>query len=445
MLKHLIAVAATLLLATLLSSHVAKADDTSPELESPRLRALAAALGTSGSAASEAFWKEVGTQDPLIEELPGRPRDALYTFLWRADPKQAALNVLLNGWFPRHKATGFDSFTRLGQSDVWYASYTLPRTAHLRYELIAPKGWHASPDRATYFAADGVEYETFHDPLNARLIDWNNSIVSYVEGPDAKTSPFLKKRTESPADTLEPLKIDSRILGNSRTLQVYLPPGYEHGTRTYGLLLVYDGIQYTTAVPTPTILDNMIAVHAIAPVIAVFLESPNRDTEFPPNDSFQKFVSAELLPLLRARYRLSRDPRRSAVLGSSYGGLGATYTAFNHPDLFGNVISQSGTYGWAPPESDPAPATRGPNADSGWLIKRMAEKPREKIRFYLDAGTWEGNTMLLSNRLLRSVLIGKGYDVAYVESDGTHSSYYWMLRLPGGLQAALGTSQRNLQ
>jgi hypothetical protein len=46
--------------------------------------------------------------------------------------------------------------------------------------------------------------------------------------------------------------------------------------------------------------------------------------------------------------------------------------------------------------------------------------------------------MLFSNRLLRSVLAGKDYDVVYNESDGIHSSYYSMLRLPGGLQAMLG-------
>jgi enterochelin esterase-like enzyme len=42
--------------------------------------------------------------------------------------------------------------------------------------------------------------------------------------------------------------------------------------------------------------------------------------------------------------------------------------------------------------------------------------------------------------MLRSVLAGKGYDVVYNESDGMHSSYYWMLRLPDGLQATLGKS-----
>ncbi len=405
--------------------------------ESPRLRALVTALEASDPNALDAFWDEIGkTHGPLIEILPEHPADVLYTFLWRAEPGQVALNVLFNGWFPLHRTTGFDSFTRLGDSNVWYTSYALPAAAHLRYELIAPKGWHAASDRATYFTLDAMEYETFHDPLNARLIDWNNSTVSYVEGPAAKTSPYLTKRPEISRGSLEELPVASRVLGNTRTLRIYLPAGYRRNAAEYGLLLAYDGNQYTQAIPTPTILDNMIAARVIAPVIAVFLESPSRDVEFPPNDSFQRFVAAELLPQLRRHYRISADPRRSAVLGSSYGALAATYTAISHPDLFGNVISQSGSYGWSPTAS--LPQVRGIAADTGWLIKRIAEAPREKIRFYLDAGIWEGNVMLFSNRLLQSVLIGKGYDVVYQEGDGTHSSFYWMLRLPDGLQTALG-------
>jgi enterochelin esterase family protein len=183
----------------------------------------------------------------------------------------------------------------------------------------------------------------------------------------------------------------------------------------------------------------MIAAGVIPPVVTVFMESPDRDSEFPPNDAFQRFVGDELLPQIRAHYRISRDPRRNAVLGSSYGGIGATYTAFSHPEVFGNVISQSGSYGWSPDAATaPLPTQPGRVAspDSGWLTRRIAEAPRKNIRFYLDAGSWEGNNMLASNRLLRSVLLGKGYDVVYRESPGTHSSYYWMLRLPDGLQTA---------
>ena len=269
---------------------------------------------------------------------------------------------------------------------------------------------------------DGTEYETFNDPLNPDLVEWNNSITSHVQGPNATTSVFLKKRTDVPTGRIETLDVESRILGNRRTLKIYLPPGYTKSSREYGWLLAYDGNQYTTTVPTPTILDNMIAAKAIPPIITVFLESPDRDHEFPPNDDFQRFIGEELLPQLRAHYRLSRDASKNAVLGSSYGGLAAAYTALEHPNLFGNVISQSGSFGW----------------NSSLLIKRAAETPRLKIRFYLDAGTWEGTGMVTSNRLLQSVLTGKGYDVAYREEPGTHSSYYWMLRLPEGLQATLG-------
>jgi enterochelin esterase-like enzyme len=432
---------ATLLLAAVLAWAAAGrvlADAAEPE--SPRLQALARALDAGDTTALEAFWRELATTHaPLIEALPGRPNEALYTFVWHAEPGQVALNVLFNGWFPLHQPNGFDAFTRLRDSDLWYTSYTLMRAAHLRYELISPKGWHASPDRVTYFTMDAREYETFHDPLNPRLMDWNESIVSYVQGPDARTSADVMKHTHDPGGRVELLPIESKILGNTRTLRVYLPFGYRRDGPAYGLLLAYDGNQYTGGVPTPTILDNLIAARRIRPVVAVFLESPDRDREFPPNDSFQRFIAQELLPLLRARYHLSADPRRNVVLGSSYGGLAATYTALTHPELFGNVISQSGSYAWSPPAPGAPSTPRALNPESGWLIKHVAEMKRANIRFSLDVGIWEGSGMLLANRLMHSVLIGKGYDVTYVEADGTHSSFYWMLRLPQALEVILGT------
>ena len=418
--------------------------DTTPEPESQKLRTLAAALRAHDDHALDTFWRQVKTAStPLVESVPGHPDDALYTFLWQADPGQVALNVLFNGWFPMRATRGFDNFTRLGESNVWYTSYELPRTMQIRYELISPKGWHASSDRATYFTMDDKEYETFHDPLNSDVISWNDSVTSHAQGPDATTSPYLKKREDVAAGAVETLEVESRILGNRRTLRIYLPPGYRSGNRDYGLLLAYDGNQYTQGVPTPMILDNMIAAKAIPPIVTVFMESPDRDVEFTPNDDFQKFIGTELLPQLRKHFRLSRDPSRNAVLGSSYGGLASAYTGLMHPELFGNVISQSGSFGWSPPQPSaaataaPAPF-RGTSAESGWLIKRAAETPRRNIRFYLDAGVWEGGGMLSSNRIMRAVLTGKGYNVIYHEAPGTHSSYYWMLRLPDSLEAMLG-------
>lgn len=414
--------------------------------ESARLRALASALNAHDAAAIEAFWQEVQrTGTPLIEAVPGRSDDLLYTFLWRAAPDQVAVNVQFNGWFPLRSSRGFDDFTRLGESNVWYTSYTLPRNAQFRYELISPKGWHASPDRATYFTMDNREYETFHDPLNRDLIDWNGAVTSHAQGPAAVTSAYLHKRAGVPAGTIETISLPGDEVQHRPPLRIYLPAGYQATHRDYGLVLAYDGNQYTHGVPMPMILDNMIAAKAIPPVIVVFLESPDRDSEFPPNDVFQRYIGTVLMPQIHVRYRVGRDPARNVVLGSSYGGLAATYTAFKHPDLFANVISQSGSYAWYPRQptpGGPAAATspsRGVNPETGWLIKYAAELPKQNVRFYLDAGTWEGGGMLSANRLMRAVLQGKGYKISYHEEPGTHSSYYWMLRLPAELATVLGT------
>ena len=188
--------------------------DPVPEPESPTLRTLAAALDRHDEHALDAFWQRLKSHhNPIIESVPGHPDDRLFTFVWEAAPGQVAVNTLFNGWFPLHAQRGFDSFTRLRESNVWYTTYTLPGNAQVRYELIAPKGWHASPDRATYFTMDDKEYETFHDPLNPDLIDWNNSVVSHAQGPDAKTSVYLQKRKDVPAGVVETLDIESRTPG----------------------------------------------------------------------------------------------------------------------------------------------------------------------------------------------------------------------------------------
>ena len=174
----------------------------------------------------------------------------------------------------------------------------LPRDSQIRYELIAPKGLHAASDRATYFTMDDREYETFRDPLNPRVAHWNDTVTSYAEGPAARTSPYIEKRPDVPAGTLETLDVPSRVSG--RHFESICPRDMRVAAGgAYGLLLVYDGNVNTTQVPVPTILDNMIAAKAIQPVVAVFLESPNRDVEFPPNDDFQKYVGTELIPALR--------------------------------------------------------------------------------------------------------------------------------------------------
>jgi predicted alpha/beta superfamily hydrolase len=55
--------------------------------------------------------------------------------------------------------------------------------------------------------------------------------------------------------------------------------------------------------------------------------------------NFLKFLKTELIPFVETNYRA--DPKRRALMGSSYGGLFTLYTLFSDPGLFSAYISAS--------------------------------------------------------------------------------------------------------
>ena len=63
-------------------------------------------------------------------------------------------------------------------------------------------------------------------------------------------------------------KIASRRLGNDRRIYVYTPPGHDKGGAPYPLVVLFDGLDYLSTTPTPTILDNLIAQKRVPPTVA---------------------------------------------------------------------------------------------------------------------------------------------------------------------------------
>jgi APA family basic amino acid/polyamine antiporter len=433
--------------------------DVDSKMSSPQLKELEAAVAAGDRAATEGFWRSIEqSRAPLIEQIEGAV-DMLVTFLWRALPEQEAVNVRVysDGLTPYEQAG--DALQRLGKTDVWYRTYRVPRNARFVYYLAWPQGAVPRSDSLQRITAEnGLVYETLADPL-AR---WNyvqerdqvRKLFSYAEGSDAPAQPYIAVREGVPRGSVETIEVDSKILGNQRKVSIYTPPGYRAKGSTYGLLLLFDRRSYLSDVPTPTILDNMQAEKAIPPMVAVLVDSrvtndPDGDArsrELPPNPKFQRFLREELVPLIRARYNVSTDPKRNVVAGSSYGGLAAAFTGLSSPDVFGNVVSQSGSYWWNPE------CCRSRDADmvflsedAGWLVKEFAAAPRKPLRFYMDVGLWETADMLLPNRILRSVLEGKGYEVTYREFTGGHDYVNWRGTLSDGLIAVIGTQKAKAQ
>ncbi|MGH2479456.1 MAG: alpha/beta hydrolase-fold protein, partial [Ktedonobacteraceae bacterium] len=123
---------------------------------------------------------------------------------------------------------------------------------------------------------------------------------------------------------------------------------------------------------------------------------------------------------------------RTIVYVSSYGWLGAAFAGFKAPEIFGNVLSQSGTFRWNPREGA---GVRDPNEEA-WLIRQFVASPKLSLRLYLEVGLLERSAtedMVMVNRRMRDVLEAKGYDVAYSEFNGGHEYTCWRGSLADGL------------
>jgi len=410
---------------------------------SPRLVHLLADLDKKDATALTDFWKEMdGVHSPLVEDLPNQPHDALYTFLVHADPEDDALNVRLGADFPMRTQNHTDAFQRLGSSDVWYTSYVLPKASRIFYRLRVPQGLHRSPSSPARFTIDGVLYEHYLDPLNPRVFPEGDSHIdapgSYYLGSEAKPNRYLQHAGDVSSGSLEKVEIESQVLGAKRTITMYTPATYLGSSKLLPLVLLFDGESYIIDVAAPTILDNMIAGRAIPPVIVAFVHTRGtRDDDLQPNAKYQQFIAKELVPWIRKKYRISKDPKLNVVAGSSFGGLAAAYTGFVHPELFGNILSQSGSFWWSPTYLQDV----SPSPNAGWMVKQFAESKVKPLRFYMSVGSWESAGMLSGNRILSSVLRGKGNEVIYSEVVSGHNYVNFQESFPDGLIALLGLAR----
>jgi len=383
---------------------------------SPRLLRLARELQAGEGQALGNFWKELDGKAPLVESIAGNPRYRRVTFVWRGSNETTRVTMIrgLPG------ANLLKLMRRLADTDLWYRTEVHSTEARFQY-VFQINGPETLPMEMPAIMQAMQQNPPRPDPLNPNQYAGS----SYVELPDAPPQPWIKKQPDVPSGRTTEEKFKSQILKTERSLSIYTPPGYEQDGPRCWLMIAFDGGSTMRDVT----LDNLLASGKIPPLVVVGVKnisSQTRQRDLDCSDEFADFLANELVPWVRKTYRVHDDPVHTIVGGCSLGGKMAVYCGLKHSEVFGKVLSQSGTFLTAPRQESPTPLWEG--EAPGLLAVKFVRSPRLPLQFYLEAGRYETTlpfSPLLETRRLRDVLEAKGYYVAYSEFVGDHNEVCW--------------------
>jgi predicted alpha/beta superfamily hydrolase len=155
------------------------------------------------------------------------------------------------------------------------------------------------------------------------------------------------------------LTIDSKILGQQRVINVYVPPGYATSQDRYPVLYMPDGGMAEDFPHVVGSVDVSIKNAIIRPLIVVGIENIDRrhdlasqsvlaeEQKLAPNaggtEQFRAFLRDELRPFIAARYRTNDE---TALIGESLAGLFVIETFLLEPTLFDSYIAADPSVWW---------------------------------------------------------------------------------------------------
>lgn len=252
----------------------------------------------------------------------------------------------------------------------------------------------------------------------------------------------------------------STTFGNSRTIRVLLPAGYDepaNANRRYPVLYLLDGqnlfdkclsgISHQEWGVDETV-DRLVRAGTIPPMIVVGIDNtgmsrakeflPYRDQVFNADlaevegDRFPDFLVHEVLPLVNGAYRTETGHDHTGIGGSSYGGVAALYALLARPREFGYGLVES------------APLQIG----MGQLLRDTRPLTAWPNRVFFGMGGAETDDAVTNDRLIGLVRAVEanfrdaGYDdrsVRLVVTPGArHTESAWAGRLAGALTFLYG-------
>ncbi|NQX58361.1 alpha/beta hydrolase [Paenibacillus qinlingensis] len=231
----------------------------------------------------------------------------------------------------------------------------------------------------------------------------------------------------------------------NRTIYIYTPPSYnKEESKHFPSVIVQDG--------NYLFLDSMNELEAdfasgvTEEVIFIGIKPEERNREYTPwradnlmndggfydgeGDVYLKMVTEDIMPYVRARYRIIEDAAQTGITGASFGGLISLYAAFQKPAYFGRFALMSASL-WYENIMD--------------FLKQHVFKQSD-MRIYMYVGEQEGvgrttiqqhmvpNTRKAYELLTQKIPGGRDYIRLETDPEGLHLHSYFNAYFPHAIR-----------
>jgi enterochelin esterase family protein len=199
------------------------------------------------------------------------------------------------------------------------------------------------------------------------------------------------------------------------------------------VLLFLDGGDWLQLSGARTILENLTHARTIPPCRAVFVKPASRNEEYAANPRTAAFLAHDLPRALDAHLPWPGNPRQRLATGVSLGALCLLHTHLSHPNTFGGLVLQSGSF--FQPQTD-AMEIGFPyfNPITSFVSRALGSEGGDipRIPIYMTCGIGEEN--YVKNHIMAESLTRQGFPLTFHEQADAHNWTCWRDSIGGGLQ-----------
>lgn len=220
-------------------------------------------------------------------------------------------------------------------------------------------------------------------------------------------------------------------LNRSRTIRIFLPPGYETSGLNYPVFYMHDGqnlfdvlTAYAGEWEVDETLNRLASLgHQVPIVVGIDNGGAHRIAEYTPwrnpdygggdGEAYASFLVETLKPYIDQHYRTLPDRNNTAIGGSSLGGLISCYAALQYQQVFSKAAVFSPSYWYS---------------DSVWAFAHNHPKTAE-MKIYQLCGTLEGAGTVEDMMRMSDTLTASGFGETdlhnKIVAGGQHNEALW--------------------